>query len=238
MKSIIPEISMRKAATVAGYAIGLMTIAAVVATDVTIGPLIISDNPTASIENIKGNQMLFRVGVLSWIVVLICDVIAAWGLYIYFKPVNNGISLISAWIRLVYTAILGSSILNLNYVIELLGSEYYLTTIEYTNLESQTWLFLDSFNSSWSLGLIVFALHIFLLGYLGLRSNYVPKLIPIFLIIGSVGYMGIHLSNLLIPEHQKLIQILEWIFIIPMLSEVVLGIWLIVKGKNVKIDQK
>ena len=237
MKSTLPETSLRTAALTGGTAILLMTIAAVVATDIAIGPLIIKEDPTITIQNIQNNLFLFRVGIFSWIVVLICDVIAAWGLYIFLRPVNKGISLISAWLRIVYTAILGTSILNLNHVLELLTSDYHLTSIGYANLESQSWMFLNSFDSSWSIGLIVFALHILLLGYLGLKSQYVPKLISIFLIIGFVGYMVIHLLNLLSPHLQNLIQILGWIFIIPMLSEVALGVWLLVKGKNVTPNQ-
>ncbi|PRX53675.1 DUF4386 domain-containing protein [Flagellimonas meridianipacifica] len=233
MKSVQSEISIRIAAKVAGYALLFMTIAAVAATDLTIGPLIELENPTASINNVKSNQMLFRLGILSWIVVLICDILAAWGLYVYLSPVNKRISLLAAWLRIVYTAILGTSILNLNHVLELIGSEYHLTTIGYAHFESQTWLFLRSFDSSWSIGLIIFSLHIFFLGYLGLKSNYVPKILSIFLLIGSFGYILIHLFNLLSPQFQSLIQILGWIFIIPMLSEVALGLWLLVKGKNV-----
>ena len=231
MKNQPAAISIRQSAITAGWAIVIMTIAAVMATDVTIGPLIVSEDPTATFENIMDHLTLFRVGVLSWIVVLICDIIAAWGLYFYFRPVNIGVSLISAWLRVVYTAMLGASIYNLNSVIELCDTDYHLSNIGYEQLESQTWLFLNSFNSSWSMGLIVFSLHIFFLGYLGFKSNYVPRIISILLIIGSVGYMIIHLSNLLIPQYQDLIDILGWVFILPMLSEVALGIWLLVKGK-------
>lgn len=236
MKANTPEISMHKAAVVAGFSIVLMTIAAVVSTDLTIGSLIVLENPTATFENIKGNLFLFRVGVLSWIVVLISDILVAWGLYIFLRPVNKSISLISAWLRIVYTALLGTSILNFAYILELFNSEYYTTVQGFVHLESRTWFYLNSFDASWSIGLIVFSLHIFLLGYLGLKSNYVPKLLSIFLIIGFVGYMTIHLSNLLIPEYQNFIQILEWIFILPMLSEVALGFWLLFKGKNIESE--
>lgn len=235
MKATFPELSLRQAALMAGSAILLMTLAAVLATDVTIGPLIAAENPAATFENITSNTMRFRTGILSWMIVLICDVIAAWGLYIFFRPVNQHISLLSAWLRIVYTAILGTSILNLNYVLELTDAAYFQTIFGQEHLEAQSWLFLSSFDSSWSLGLVVFGLHIFTLGYLGLQSNYLPKLLALFLIIGAAGYMIVHLSNLLIPQYQEVIQILGWIFILPMLSEVAMGIWLLVKGKNIKL---
>lgn len=221
---------------VAGFSIVLMTIAAVVSTDLTIGSLVVPENPTATFENIKGNLLLFRLGVLSWIIVMISDILVAWGLYIFLRPVNKSISLISAWLRIVYTAILGTSIMNFAHILELFNTEYYTKAFGQVHLESRTWFYLNSFDASWSIGLIVFSLHIFLLGYLGLKSNYIPKLLSIFLIIGCIGYLTIHLSNLLIPEYQNFIQILGWIFILPMLSEVALGFWLLFKGKNIEND--
>ncbi len=228
---------MRQAALIAGVAILLMTLAAVIATDLAIGPLIVQDNPTLTFENIKSHQLQFRIGVLSWVVVLICDVVAAWGLYIFLSPVNKGISLLSAWLRIVYTALLGTSILKYTTILELLDSEYYLTAFGAIQIEAQTWSSLNGFDASWSIGLIVFGLHIFLIGYLGLKSKYVPKLLSIFLLIGFLGYTMIHLSSLLIPQYQTLIEVLGWIFILPILSEVALGLWLLVKGKDIQNDQ-
>ncbi|TAI47820.1 DUF4386 domain-containing protein [Flagellimonas allohymeniacidonis] len=234
MKTSLVKISVGQAAVIAGIAIVSMTIAAVVATDVSIGKLTISEDPTATFENIKNNQMLFRIGVLSWIVVLVSDIVAAWGLYLFFKPISEGISLVSAWLRIVYTAILGTSILNFSYILELFNTDYQQIIFGEPHLVSQTWIFLTRFDTSWSIGLIIFALHILALGYLCLKSNYVPKLISIFLVIGGMGYFIIHTSRLLVPEYQSAIEILNWIFILPMLSEVALGIWLLVKGKNIQ----
>ncbi len=80
----LSKISIGQAAVIAGIAIATMTIAAILATDVTIGKLTIPEDPTASFENIENNTLLFRIGVLSWIIVLISDIVAAWGLYLFF----------------------------------------------------------------------------------------------------------------------------------------------------------
>jgi len=108
----INNISPRKAAIVTGIAILIMTAAAVSATDLTIGSLIVPDNPAATTNNIQASEMLFRTGIFSWLIVLVCDVLAAWGLYIFLKPVNRDLSLIMAWLRLVYVALLGTALLN------------------------------------------------------------------------------------------------------------------------------
>ncbi|WP_181899518.1 DUF4386 domain-containing protein [Flagellimonas nanhaiensis] len=227
------EISIQKAAQIAGVSIVLMTLAAVAATDLTIGPLIVSGNATATEENIRASAMTFRLGVLSWIIILVCDVFAAWGLYEFLKPVNKGLSLISAWLRLVYAAILGASMLNLAHILVLINNENYVSA-----LGTQVLFFMDSFESLWSLGLLVFGLHIFLVGYLTWKSGYVPKILGIWLIIGFFGYMITHLSGLLLPQFSNFNKIMGWIFIIPMLGEVALGLWLIIKGRKIVLQSK
>ncbi|MEJ2545699.1 MAG: DUF4386 domain-containing protein, partial [Calditrichaceae bacterium] len=87
----------------------------------------------------------------------------------------------------------------------------------------------------WSFGLIVFGIHIYFLGYLIIKSNYIPKWLGIVLVIAFAGYVTINLLDLLLPGYDQLKSIIEWIFIIPMLSEVYLGIWLLIMG--VKVNQ-
>ena len=234
----VSEISMQKAAQIAGVSILLMTLAAVAATDLTIGPLIVNGNATATEENIRTSEMIFRLGVLSWIIILICDVFAAWGLYEFLKPVNKGLSLMSAWLRLVYAAILGASMLNLAHILMLIDNENYVSALGNGQLGTQVLFFMDSFDSLWSLGLLVFGLHIFLVGYLTWKSGYVPKILGIWLILGFIGYMITHLSGLLFPQFSNFNKIMGWIFIIPMLGEVALGLWLIIKGRKIVLQSK
>jgi hypothetical protein len=53
------------------------------------------------------------------------------------------------------------------------------------------------------------------------------------LLIASFGYLITNLADVMITGYENIKMIIEWIFIIPMLSEVGLGIWLLVKGVNV-----
>jgi hypothetical protein len=53
-------------------------------------------------------------------------------------------------------------------------------------------------------------------------------------LLAFFGYLIPNIMNLLLPEYEQIKTILEWIFIIPMLSEVGLGIWFLVKGFKVE----
>ena len=237
MINIINDISMRKAAIVSGVAIMVMTVAAVVATNLTIGSLIVKDDAVITTNNIITSEVLFRSGIFSWLIILICDVLAAWGLYIFLKPVNKLLSLLMAWFRLVYAAILGTALLNYVNVLLLISGDDYVSSFGIEKFQSQVMLSLDAFGSMWSVGLMVFGLHIFLLGYLAFKSGYIPKVWGVLLLIASFGYVITNSAKLLMPTYDNYKTEFELIFIIPMLSEVGLGIWLLIKGVKVQLAE-
>jgi len=234
MTNRIVDVSMRKAAIIAGVAILIMAMAAVFATDFVHERLIVPEDAAATTNNIKGSEMLFRAGVLSWLIILICDVLAAWGLYVFLKPVNKSLSLLMAWFRLVYVAILGAALLNLVIVLLLVRGDY-LAALGIDQLQAQVMLFLNAFNNIWSIGLVVFGFHILVLGYLVFKSGYIPKYLGVLLIIAFFGYLITNIANLLLPDYENYRAIIEWIFLVPMVvGELGLALWLLIKGVRVQ----
>lgn len=75
-------LTQRNEAKIGGFAILIMTIAAIIATNITIGSLRVEDSVSETFKNIFVFQMLFRIGVFSWLIILVSSVFAAWGLYI------------------------------------------------------------------------------------------------------------------------------------------------------------
>ena len=230
MKKLFVSKTQKQAAIISGIAIVVMAIAAVVANDVTIRSIIVENNATETLSLFLFSKTKFNIGVLSWLVVLICDLIVAWGLYIFFKNVNKNLSLITAWFRLAYVAMLAVSILNLIYV-HIIIHQVEPSSVDLTGQMGNTLMFyLDAFDAMWALGLIVFGIHILLVGYLALKSEYVPKIFGILLMLAFVGYTIPKISNLLFPQQREIMRNIEAIFLIPMLSEVALGVWLLIIG--------
>lgn len=224
------DTNQRKAAIAAGIAIVIMTIAAIVSNDLTILKLIVPGDALETWENIVTSKMLFRIGVFSWLIVLISDAFAAWGLYIFFKPVNKNIALLMAWLRLVYVAVLAASIMNLVHVLLLINGAEYLSGIGTTQLQTQVLFYINAFYDFWECGLIIFGLHILFLGWLVFKSGFRLKVISILLFLAFFGYTIINVSNLLFPQYENIMYYLGMIFFIPMISEVALGIWLLFVG--------
>jgi len=231
------KISQRKAAIIVGIAMFIMTICAAFAFGVIHNSLIIKDDATATMNNILESISLFRTEIFFWLIILLCDTAISWALYIYLKEVDNSLSLLGSWLRLLYSAILGIAISNLIFVSLLLNGDNYLASIQTDQLKAQMMLFINAFNKIWSFGLVIFGFHLLIIGYIILKSNFIPKFLGILVLIASFSYISIHLLYLFLPQYEKTTMLLENILSLPMaIGELGFGIWLLMKGgKNSNI---
>ncbi|CAF3142071.1 unnamed protein product [Rotaria sp. Silwood2] len=225
------NISQRKAALVAGWSILIMAILAGFAYGFVLQGLIVPENPTLTANNIKSSMMLFRLSIYSFLIILICDILAAWGLHVFLKQVNEHFSLLTAWFRLVYSVILGTALLNFIFIVLLLNGENYLSVFEISQINALVTFFLNAFHNIWSIGLIIFGCHLYMLGYLVLKSDYIPKIFGILLIIASLCYSINHSANLLLHNYEKYKPTIELFISLPMIiGELGFGLWLLFKG--------
>ena len=227
------DISLRKAARIAGLGYVAIFIFGIYAGFAATGP---GDSTTTAINKLA-NEVLFRSGIASWLIVLVADVVVAWALYILLKPVNKSLSLLAAWFRLIFTAIAAIALLNLLIALQLSKGADYLTVFTADQLQAQVILFLNAY---WDLTLIAwvfFGLHIFLLGYLIFKSGYIPRILGVLLIVASIGYLINSFANFLLPNIADSAGILLTVTITPaIIAELSLTLWLVIRGG--KIEQQ
>ncbi|MBK1812197.1 DUF4386 domain-containing protein [Clostridium sp. YIM B02505] len=229
------KISLRTAALIAGITICIIAITAGFSVGVVQSKLIVEGDSASTMYNIKNSLSLFQLGIFNWLVTLIGDIVISWALYIFLKQFDNSLSLLGAWFRLAYSAILGIAILNLIFVAILLNTKYKFSFPEPEQLQFLVLLFIIGFNKIWSLGLIIFGAHLFIIGYLVIKSGFLPKTLGILLVIASFSYIFIHIMHLFLPQLESTTKILESILSLPMAaSELGLGIWLLFKGGKSK----
>ena len=228
------KISQRKVALIIGITIIIMAICSGISYGAIHSNLFVNGDAAATIKNILESISIFRAEIFFWLIILICDIISAWALYIYFKQIDKSLSLLGAWLRLIYSAILGMAITNLIYILLLLNGNSYSAKIPADLLKAQLKLFIDGFHTIWSLGLIIFGFHLLVIGYLALVSNSIPKFLGRLLLIASFCYISIHSFYLFIPQLENITKFLENILSLPMAAgELGLGVWLLVKGCKV-----
>jgi hypothetical protein len=160
--------------------------------------------------------------------VAILDILIAWSLYIFLRPQNKSLSLLTAWLRIVYASILCVVIINLLNVLQLLNGTYYLTAFSESQLQTQIMLSLNMFSQGWELGLIIFGFHLLLLGYLILKAGYMRKILGILILLAASGYVIDGLGKLLLTDYSISISMFTFI------GEVVLIFWLLIVGRKIK----
>jgi hypothetical protein len=227
MTNRIADISLRKAAIVAGLGLLFMTIFAIFAKFFVWQRLIVPGEAATTANNIMANVLLFRLSICSFIIVIILDVVVAWALYVLLKPVNEGFSLLMAWFRLVYATIFGISLLFLIIVLHLLSGANYLTVFETVQLHAQVMLFLNAFSYGWTIGLVFFGIHLSILGYLVFKSNYIPRILGVLLLVAGLGYMIDSFAIFLLPNHEATIAQVTFI------GELLFLLWLLFKGGKI-----
>ena len=106
--------------------------------------------------------------------------------------------------------------------------------VDASQLHAHVMTSLTSFYDGWEIGLAVFGLHLITLGYLFLKSGYIPKLVSILVIIAGLGYMLDSFGNIVIPQYA--VSVATYTFV----GEVLLIFWLLARlgrRETARVDQ-
>ncbi len=218
-------LTLRQAALVAGFAY----IMPVSYAEFSIWPkLVVPGNIEQTVLNISSYPRLFAIAILLYLITFIEDVVIAWALYVLLVPVNRSLSLLTAWFRLVYTVIALFALLNLVAVYRLLTTPDYLTLFGSGPLHAQVQLLLRSFRYDSSMGLVIFGIHLVLLGYMIYRCQYIPRIIGVLLVYDGLGWVIVSLQPYFYPGTS-----LRFFFITSFV-ELVLPLWLLIRGWEIE----
>lgn len=217
-------ISLRTSALIAGIGLLIMVLTVPYATFQIFPNLIDYKNPEVTANNILDNRLLFIVGIILNFITIICDIIVAWALYIFLKPVNKSLSLLVAWFRLIYAGIYLIALLNLVKVLGLLKADNYFMATSENQIYDQILFYVKSFGYETSFALILFGICLGLLGYLVVKSNYVPKIFGWLLILAGLGYFISYSGKFLFPNTNT------DFLMITFFGELIFMVWLLIRG--------
>ncbi len=100
MTNRIADASLQKAARVAGFVYMLIIIIGVLNGIFIDSKLIVLGNDTATANNIMANDLLFRTGIVSILILYASVVVLSWSLYVILKAVNKNLALLAMLLRL------------------------------------------------------------------------------------------------------------------------------------------
>lgn len=205
----------RIGAIVAGIGLLAMAVIAGLSNFGVLNNLTIPGDPAATAANLVNSAALFRLGAAGLVVVAILDVAVAWGLYILLRNVNPSLSLLGAWFRVAYAAIFVMAINSLFSALRAAPVD-----------PAQSAFFLETYQYAWQTGLILFGIHLGVVGFLAWRSPYISWIFGVLLVVSGVGYAVDGFGTLLDPTYSLALSTFTFI------GEVAFIFWLLIRGSR------
>lgn len=197
MSHPVSLVDQKRAAIIAGFSLLTMALLAPIAFFVVLEPIQTAGDTAAQISAMQAAGTLFRVSILIFFIVAVLDLVLAWALHGVFSPANPHLSLLAAWFRLVYTAVLLVATVALVEVQSLLQAPAPDSTHWQLLLQHQ----FNGFFSAFYFGLGVFGCHLIVLGYLIIRTNLFPSLLGALVVIAGLGYLIDTLGKVMISHY-------------------------------------
>ena len=152
-------------------------------------------------------------------------------LYVVFEPVDKKNAVLFVILMVVTVPIMCFNLVNQYAAFLVLGEADYLTLFTSEQLPALTMLFLDLEEVGYTIAKIFWGLWLLPLGYLAYKSDYMPKIIGILLVISCFTYLLDFSIFFLLPDVYETVSML--INLPTMFFELAFAFWLLVKGVNV-----
>ena len=181
-----------------------------------------------TVNNIMASESLFRLSIVSALIVQLVNISLVLVLYMLLKPAGKTYALLMVILYLVSVPIAMFNELNQIVVLLLLSGADYLTVFTADQLHAQVMLSLVTHEGGLFIAGIFWGLWLLPMGYLVFKSGFLPRWIGVLLIIGGFGYLIDSAIFFLLPDVD--ITIAQFTFI----GEVLFPLWLLIKGVNVE----
>ena len=196
---------------VTGASILLMAIVGGAAYGFVHATLHIAGDPNATAAATAGKLHLVVLAASAWLLVALLDVIVSVGVYLLYQQTHLGLAVTSGGLRAAYAAI---------FVVATLA----LFDSALCGKASTIYLAFEQFEFIWSIGLMVFGIHLCSLGYLVIRSAFTPSTLGWLLISAGISYLlskGGWLAGFYLTEIEPILAV------IMIVGELCFAVWLI-----------
>jgi hypothetical protein len=189
------------------------------------GQLIMVGNAAATAANILHHENLFRLGFALSLFGVLFHLGWAFLFYQLFRPVNRNVSSCAVFVILVGCAIQAVTALLYFAPLLVLTAGSSLGALSQQQLQALAYLFLKLNGLAFDTYLVFFGLWCVLIGYLIIKSTFLPRILGVLLAIDGLAwmtYMAPPLGHYLFPV----------IAVASGLAEIPLQLWLLIFGVN------
>src|ERR1700722_7130661 len=165
--------------------------------------LFVYGNATATAKNIAEHELLFRFGIVSYLLCAALWIFVTLSLYRLFKAINQSLAVLMVILgSLMVTPIFFVNTVNDAAALLLVRGGGYLSVFDQPQREALARLFLDLHHQLdlaneifWGLWLIPFGLLVY-------KSRFLPRVLGIWLIIACFAYLALRFTGFLLPAYE------------------------------------
>lgn len=188
---------------------------------------IVLGDAAATAQNIIASEGLFRLSFMSDLLSAVFFLLAAWGLYVLLKPVNQNLALLFLLLNLGGVVVQSLNLLNQFAAILLLEGGNYLSVFQAGQVQAMALFFLNLHENGFMIAQIFYGAWLFPLGYLIYQSRFLPKFMGILVLADGVCWLAYFFQYFLFPNF-TIITYLS--FPVGFLAEFGLALWLLMMG--------
>lgn len=215
-----------------GGALYLMLIGLGVVGQLVKEKVIVAGDVAATADNLASSESIWRLGIGSEFIALICVTALAMVYFVLLRPVSRELNLLATFFRMIGIAVEAVAALNLVAALSPLGNAASLKAFTPEQLYTLTNLAIKSHHHGYTLALFFFGFTFLFHGHLIFRSGFLPKMLGLLIQVAGLCYLTNSIVYFLAPS--LVASLFPWILLPCFVAELSLALWLLVKGVNVQ----
>lgn len=180
-----------------------------------------------TIDHMHTHELQFRIGFVINLFSVVLFLLAAWALYMLLKPVNKDLALLFLLFNVAGFAVWLFTSLCLFGSLLILNSTEAFKAFQPDQLRALAMFFFVQYKTGVFIAQVPYGVWLFPLGYLVLKSGFLPKILGILLIADGICQFVYVCQRLIFPD---LTVIAYPCMVISFLAEVSLALWLAIKA--------
>lgn len=224
--------SIKKQAKRAGFLYLVLLVTAPIGLLIVPSKLIVTGDATATADNIRASETLFRVGIASELFGQVILIFLTLALYRLFKSVNENLAVLVVVLgALVSVPIAFLNVVNELAALVLVSGADFLSVFDVRQLDALAYLFLRLHAKGLVVIAIFWGLWLFPFGMLVIKSGFIPRVIGVLMMIAGFSYLADSVTALLLPQF---VGAVGRVTMILSFGEVPIILWLVIWGAKVE----
>ena len=190
--------------------------------------ILVSGDAAATAANLRSMESLWRLGIASEFVLLICAITLLGILYVLVRPVGRDLARLAVFFNLVSIAIEATVAMYLIVALLPLGDAAYLKAFRPEELYALVSLSIRSHSYGFGVALIFFGCFCLTTGHLIFKSGFLPRVVGRLMQIAGLSYLVDSFGLILAPGLAS--AMFPWILLPALIGESSLALWLLFRG--------